>query len=70
MSLTITYFFKKVLINYILFINDKIINKVDLSSFKRKLFIVNNVNTPMMEQYLKIKNQHKAALIFIRMGDF
>ena len=31
---------------------------------------MNNVNTPMMEQYLKIKNQHKDALLFYRMGDF
>ena len=29
-----------------------------------------NVNTPMMEQYLSIKNQHKDALLFYRMGDF
>ena len=31
---------------------------------------MNNENTPMMEQYLKIKNQHKDALLFYRMGDF
>ena len=31
---------------------------------------MNNVNTPMMEQYLNIKNQHKDALLFYRMGDF
>jgi len=31
---------------------------------------VNNENTPMMEQYLNIKNQHKDALLFYRMGDF
>ncbi len=31
---------------------------------------MNNVNTPIMEQYLNIKNQHKDALLFYRMGDF
>ena len=29
-----------------------------------------SVNTPMMEQYLAIKNQHRDALLFYRMGDF
>ena len=29
-----------------------------------------NENTPMMEQYLKIKNKYKDALLFYRMGDF
>ena len=29
-----------------------------------------NVNTPMMEQYLNIKNKHKDTLLFYRMGDF
>ena len=29
-----------------------------------------NTNTPMMEQYLKIKNKHKDSLLFYRMGDF
>jgi DNA mismatch repair protein MutS len=31
---------------------------------------VNNKTTPMMEQYLTIKNKHKDALLFYRMGDF
>jgi DNA mismatch repair protein MutS len=31
---------------------------------------VNNKITPMMEQYLTIKNEHKDALLFYRMGDF
>ncbi len=31
---------------------------------------MNNINTPMMEQYLSIKNQYKDALLFYRMGDF
>ena len=31
---------------------------------------MNNLNTPMMEQYLNIKNQHKDSLLFYRMGDF
>ncbi len=26
--------------------------------------------TPLMEQYLAIKNQHKDAILFFRMGDF
>ena len=29
-----------------------------------------NENTPMMEQYLNIKNKHKDTLLFYRMGDF
>ena len=31
---------------------------------------MNNKTTPMMEQYLTIKNKHKDALLFYRMGDF
>jgi DNA mismatch repair protein MutS len=31
---------------------------------------VTNKITPMMEQYLTIKNEHKDALLFYRMGDF
>ena len=31
---------------------------------------MNNKITPMMEQYLTIKNEHKDALLFYRMGDF
>ena len=31
---------------------------------------MNNKTTPMMEQYLTIKNNHKDALLFYRMGDF
>ncbi len=31
---------------------------------------MNNVNTPMMDQYLNIKNQYKDVLLFYRMGDF
>ena len=31
---------------------------------------MNNKTTPMMEQYLTIKNEHKDALLFYRMGDF
>ena len=31
---------------------------------------MNNENTPMMEQYLNIKNKYKDALLFYRMGDF
>ena len=31
---------------------------------------MNNKTTPMMEQYLTIKNRHKDALLFYRMGDF
>ena len=27
-------------------------------------------NTPMIEQYLSIKNKHKDVLLFYRMGDF
>lgn len=27
-------------------------------------------NTPMMEQYLAIKEQYKDALLFYRLGDF
>ncbi|MBU2439172.1 MAG: DNA mismatch repair protein MutS, partial [Acidobacteria bacterium] len=27
-------------------------------------------STPMMEQYLRIKEQHKDALLFFRLGDF
>ena len=29
-----------------------------------------NKNTPMIEQYLSIKNQYKDVLLFYRMGDF
>ena len=29
-----------------------------------------NIHTPMMEQYLNIKNKYKDALLFYRMGDF
>ena len=29
-----------------------------------------NLHTPMMEQYLNIKNKYKDALLFYRMGDF
>jgi DNA mismatch repair protein MutS len=31
---------------------------------------VKNKNTPMIEQYLSIKNQYKDVLLFYRMGDF
>ena len=31
---------------------------------------VNNKNTPMIEQYLTIKNQYQDVLLFYRMGDF
>ena len=31
---------------------------------------MNNKNTPMIEQYLTIKNQYKDVLLFYRMGDF
>ena len=31
---------------------------------------MHNKNTPMIEQYLTIKNEHKDALLFYRMGDF
>ena len=27
-------------------------------------------HTPMMQQYLKIKNEHTDTLVFYRMGDF
>ena len=27
-------------------------------------------NTPMMQQYLRIKSQHSENLVFYRMGDF
>ena len=27
-------------------------------------------NTPLMDQYLKIKNEHKDKILFFRMGDF
>ena len=29
-----------------------------------------NLHTPMMEQYLNIKNKYKDVLLFYRMGDF
>jgi len=31
---------------------------------------VKNLHTPMMEQYLNIKNKYKDVLLFYRMGDF
>ncbi|HCS47828.1 MAG TPA: DNA mismatch repair protein MutS, partial [Candidatus Aminicenantes bacterium] len=29
-----------------------------------------NLVTPMMEQYLRIKREHRDALLFFRLGDF
>ncbi|MBN2287493.1 MAG: DNA mismatch repair protein MutS, partial [Tissierellales bacterium] len=29
-----------------------------------------NNYTPMMQQYLKIKEQHKDCILFFRLGDF
>ena len=37
---------------------------------KENYLIVKNLHTPMMEQYLNIKNKYKDSLLFYRMGDF